>query len=93
MRGFLLIVCAGVAITFVPFFSAAFGPLLLGLPVGLLLLHVALSRWLAAPSQEHLATGRPSVPRVLLRLAGPWALFLGALVLFFSLSPRPVFQG
>lgn len=40
-----------------------------------------------------LATGRPTRPRVLLRLAGPWALFLGALVLFFNLSPRPVFQG
>lgn len=40
-----------------------------------------------------LAAGRPSVPRVLLRLVGPWVIFLGALVLFFSLSPKPVFLG
>lgn len=153
-RGLLVVVCALVAITFVPFFSKAFGPLLVGLPVGLLLLHVALSWWLAAPSREHLAaglpwvlwgwlpvplvtlvfepwvlstvtnwsmpssheyvpnplfrvtlclylfvtalvlaTGRPTLPRALLRLTGPWVLFLGALVLRFSTSPRPIFQG
>jgi hypothetical protein len=157
-RWFLLGVCALVALTLalgeLPLFSPGFGLVLVGLPVGLVLLYLALSWWLAAPSREDLAaglpwvlwgwlpiplamlvlkpwvlitivnwsmpssyeyapnplfaftlclylfvtalalaTGRPTVPRVLLRLAGPWVIFLGALVLRFSLSPRPVFLG
>lgn len=137
-----------------PFFSSGFGLWVMGAPLGVVLLYVVLSRWLAAPSREHLAaglpwvlwlwlgiplvalvfepwvelsvsnwsmpssyeyapnplvevtlslylfvtalalaTGRPSVPRVLLRLAGPWAVFLGALVLRYAFTPRPVFQG
>ncbi|MFL5355443.1 hypothetical protein [Archangium sp.] len=76
-----------------PFFSPSFGLMRVGVPLAVVLLYVALSRWLADPSEEGLAARLPSVPRVLLRLAGPWVLFLGALALFFSLSPQPVFQG
>jgi hypothetical protein len=56
------------------------------------LFRVTLCLYLFVTALE-LATGRPTVLRVLLRLAGPWVIFLGALILFFSLSPQPVFQG
>jgi hypothetical protein len=157
-RWFLLVLCALVAFILglgeFPFFSPGFGFVLVGTPVGVVLLYVVLSRWLVAPPREHLAaglpwvlwlwlgiplvalvfepwvlisvsnwsmpssyeyapnplvevtlclylfvtalalaTGRPTVPRVLLRLAGPWAVFLGALVLRYAFSSRPVFLG
>lgn len=102
-RWFLLVVCALVALTLLlgefPLFSPSFGLMLVGVPLAVVLLYVALSRWLAAPSQEDLAAGLPwvlwgwlGIPLAVL-VFEPWVQILGALVLFFSLSQEPVFQG